>query len=357
MAGLSAAWRLSEPGWRDRFDSITVYQRGWRLGGKGASSRGPNGRIEEHGLHIWLGSYENAFGMLRECYAELDRATTRSRRADPDVGPGADSRRTIWAWPTGSARLADVAGHLHPQRRAARRAGRHRSRDDGGRVHPSRHSTRARLRRLSARAQRPSGLALSTSAEPAPTARMDRRSRSVPRRAALLALADPEPPRPALDRDDRQRARGHARRTRLRAPPRPPPVVATAVADDRGDPWNPRRQPGHRSARLPRDQRRGLRRMDACATARTRTCWTSRWCAACTTWCSATRMPTLSGPPSVRGKRYSSPALALFQYKGAIFWKMTAGMGDIVIAPHLPGAAQARGRVRILPSRRRAAPR
>ena len=76
MAGLSAAWRLSEPGWRDRFDSITVYQRGWRLGGKGASSRGPNGRIEEHGLHIWLGSYQNAFTLLRQCYAELDRAAT-----------------------------------------------------------------------------------------------------------------------------------------------------------------------------------------------------------------------------------------------------------------------------------------
>jgi uncharacterized protein with NAD-binding domain and iron-sulfur cluster len=76
MAGLSAAWRLSEAGWRDRFESITVYQRGWRLGGKGASSRGANGRIEEHGLHIWLGSYENAFALLRACYAELDRATT-----------------------------------------------------------------------------------------------------------------------------------------------------------------------------------------------------------------------------------------------------------------------------------------
>jgi uncharacterized protein with NAD-binding domain and iron-sulfur cluster len=80
MAGLAAAWRLSEPGWQDRFDSIIVYQRGWRLGGKGASSRGPNGRIEEHGLHIWLGSYENAFALLRECYGELDRA-----RTDPDA--------------------------------------------------------------------------------------------------------------------------------------------------------------------------------------------------------------------------------------------------------------------------------
>ena len=76
MAALSAAWRLSEPDSRDRYESITVYQRGWRLGGKAASSRGPHGRIEEHGLHIWLGSYENAFALLRACYDELDRATT-----------------------------------------------------------------------------------------------------------------------------------------------------------------------------------------------------------------------------------------------------------------------------------------
>jgi uncharacterized protein with NAD-binding domain and iron-sulfur cluster len=76
MAGLAAAWRLSEPGWRKEFAAITVYQRGWRLGGKGASGRGVNGRIEEHGLHIWLGYYENAFRLLRECYAELDRDRT-----------------------------------------------------------------------------------------------------------------------------------------------------------------------------------------------------------------------------------------------------------------------------------------
>ena len=76
MGGLAAAWRLSEPGCRERFDTITVHQRGWRLGGKGASSRGRNGRIEEHGLHIWLGYYENAFGLLRECYEALDRPTT-----------------------------------------------------------------------------------------------------------------------------------------------------------------------------------------------------------------------------------------------------------------------------------------
>jgi uncharacterized protein with NAD-binding domain and iron-sulfur cluster len=76
MGGLAAAWRLSEPGWQGELESITVYQRGWRLGGKGASSRGPNGRIEEHGLHLWLGYYENSFRLLRECYAELDRPAT-----------------------------------------------------------------------------------------------------------------------------------------------------------------------------------------------------------------------------------------------------------------------------------------
>ena len=73
MGGLTAAWRLSEPGWKTEFESITVYQRGWRLGGKGASSRGASGRIEEHGLHVLLGWYENAFQLLRECYEELNR--------------------------------------------------------------------------------------------------------------------------------------------------------------------------------------------------------------------------------------------------------------------------------------------
>ena len=76
MAGLAAAWRLTDPHHRDRIGSVTVYQRGWRLGGKAASHRGVHDRIEEHGLHIWLGYYDNAFRMIRDCYAELDRPTT-----------------------------------------------------------------------------------------------------------------------------------------------------------------------------------------------------------------------------------------------------------------------------------------
>jgi uncharacterized protein with NAD-binding domain and iron-sulfur cluster len=76
MAGLAAAWALSDPAAGSEVESVTVYQRGWRLGGKGASSRGPHGRIEEHGLHVWLGYYENAFRLLRQVYGELDRPVT-----------------------------------------------------------------------------------------------------------------------------------------------------------------------------------------------------------------------------------------------------------------------------------------
>ena len=76
MGGLATAWELSSGDWRKHLDSITVYQRGWRLGGKGASSRGRFGRIEEHGLHVLLGYYDATFRVLREVYGELDRAVT-----------------------------------------------------------------------------------------------------------------------------------------------------------------------------------------------------------------------------------------------------------------------------------------
>ncbi|HEX6389382.1 MAG TPA: NAD(P)-binding protein, partial [Solirubrobacteraceae bacterium] len=73
VGGVTAAMALSEPGWEDHFASITLYQQGWRLGGKGASGRGDDRRIEEHGLHIWFGFYENAFRLLDHCHKELDR--------------------------------------------------------------------------------------------------------------------------------------------------------------------------------------------------------------------------------------------------------------------------------------------
>jgi uncharacterized protein with NAD-binding domain and iron-sulfur cluster len=74
---LSTAWHLTRtPQLRARFE-VTVHQMGWRLGGQGASGRNRehHDRIEEHGLHIWLGFYENAFRMVRDCYAEWAKAS------------------------------------------------------------------------------------------------------------------------------------------------------------------------------------------------------------------------------------------------------------------------------------------
>ncbi len=89
-AGITAAFELTRPEHRGRF-AVTVYQQGWRLGGKGASGRGERKRIEEHGLHVWMGFYENAFRLLRECYAELGR--------DPEAEPLAGWRDAFFPSP------------------------------------------------------------------------------------------------------------------------------------------------------------------------------------------------------------------------------------------------------------------
>lgn len=70
----AAFWLTSQPGWQERYQ-VTVYQQGWRLGGKGASGRNARHaqRIEEHGLHIWFGFYANAFALIRSVYAQLQR--------------------------------------------------------------------------------------------------------------------------------------------------------------------------------------------------------------------------------------------------------------------------------------------
>jgi uncharacterized protein with NAD-binding domain and iron-sulfur cluster len=78
VGAISAAFALTEaPEWAQRYE-ITVYQQGWRLGGKGASGRRATAgqRIEEHGLHVWAGFYENAFRLLRRCYEVLQRPPT-----------------------------------------------------------------------------------------------------------------------------------------------------------------------------------------------------------------------------------------------------------------------------------------
>jgi uncharacterized protein with NAD-binding domain and iron-sulfur cluster len=90
MGSLATVFELtSQPDWSAKYD-ITVYQLGWRLGGKGASGRDitpdpqrpdgePNYKIEEHGLHIFFGFYENAFRMMKQCYEELTKDTPTDR--------------------------------------------------------------------------------------------------------------------------------------------------------------------------------------------------------------------------------------------------------------------------------------
>jgi uncharacterized protein with NAD-binding domain and iron-sulfur cluster len=76
VSSMVAAWELTRtPSLRARYE-VTVHQLGWRLGGKGASGRNAahHQRIEEHGLHVWFGFYDNAFRVMRDCYAELGRA-------------------------------------------------------------------------------------------------------------------------------------------------------------------------------------------------------------------------------------------------------------------------------------------
>jgi uncharacterized protein with NAD-binding domain and iron-sulfur cluster len=102
-AAMAAAFELSRPHHQGRYE-VTVYQQGWRLGGKGASGRGPSGRIEEHGLHLWMGWYENAFRLMRQCYEELARdpelcriATWRDAfKRDSFTGAMEQDRHGVW---------------------------------------------------------------------------------------------------------------------------------------------------------------------------------------------------------------------------------------------------------------------
>ncbi|KPF68233.1 acetoacetate decarboxylase [beta proteobacterium AAP99] len=157
VGAMTAAFCLSnEPGWQNRYE-ITVYQMGWRLGGKGASGRNPKlgQRIEEHGLHIWFGFYDNAFKVMQRAYRELNRPAgsplaawtdafkpqqfiTLTENVDgqwrlwpintplrPGVPGNHSERLTLWAAiQTGIAWLKMWLGELHTAHAAARAAAR-----------------------------------------------------------------------------------------------------------------------------------------------------------------------------------------------------------------------------------------
>lgn len=118
IAGLTAAFEISDPcrcrarrsgclcadRVRHRRCSqprIELYERRRELGGKGASVRNEQRdmRIEEHGLHIWFGYYENAFRLLDRCHMALDdlaeRGVRRWSSAISDVATGFRRASTV----------------------------------------------------------------------------------------------------------------------------------------------------------------------------------------------------------------------------------------------------------------------
>ena len=79
IGALSTALELTNnPSWQSQIDSITVYQMGWRLGGKCATGRGANGQIQEHGIHLFGGGYYNALDAVSRVYEELANTDRKS---------------------------------------------------------------------------------------------------------------------------------------------------------------------------------------------------------------------------------------------------------------------------------------
>ena len=125
VGGMVTAYCLtSSPELREKFD-VTVHQMGWRLGGKGASgrNRAHHDRIEEHGLHIWFGFYDNAFSVMRHCYEELARVAPRPaacpiRTFDEAFAPNpVIGLYELWggAWVSHRFPLPEKPSLLHPQ--------------------------------------------------------------------------------------------------------------------------------------------------------------------------------------------------------------------------------------------------
>ena len=74
-SALVSAMRLTETkALRDKYD-ITIYQQGWRVGGKCATGRDldKHMRLYEHGIHGFLGCYFNALTVMQDAFKELGR--------------------------------------------------------------------------------------------------------------------------------------------------------------------------------------------------------------------------------------------------------------------------------------------
>jgi uncharacterized protein with NAD-binding domain and iron-sulfur cluster len=130
IGSLTTAYYLTRTEELRRENDVTIYQLGWRLGGKCASGRSlasdQGMRIEEHGLHLWFGFYENAFRMIREVYDRRpvlpdDRLLTWRDAFAPcsftPIGEDFRGRLSYWpfVWPTNTDIPGDGRVLLTPQ--------------------------------------------------------------------------------------------------------------------------------------------------------------------------------------------------------------------------------------------------
>ena len=73
--GLAAAWALTDTEELRATNEVTVYQVGWRSGGKCATGRyAPAEHMEQNCAHYLFGCYDNTIQMARDAYGELREA-------------------------------------------------------------------------------------------------------------------------------------------------------------------------------------------------------------------------------------------------------------------------------------------
>lgn len=128
-AGLACAWLLSNPSNADGGKSawtsdkglapeVVVFEKECHAGGKAASKRAfdnprpQDRRIEEHGLHVVMGFYENLRSMLAWSGRELDCGINETLIPDaPGADPGCARRLRLKPWrqrPKGSKTMGEM---------------------------------------------------------------------------------------------------------------------------------------------------------------------------------------------------------------------------------------------------------
>lgn len=107
-SALVSAFRITEEkDWKKKYD-ITIYQQGWRVGGKCATGRDldKNMRVYEHGIHGFLGCYFNALSVMKTVFDKLKRSDDHPLKDFPTAFHGMSGviryemdDKTLKKWP------------------------------------------------------------------------------------------------------------------------------------------------------------------------------------------------------------------------------------------------------------------